>query len=90
MIAERGMRRSLTAIFDKFFLEEAYATSVPLSQSLRDLLLPLLEMVSESDFLRADSLGYWRREAICFFCRDLSFSAQSGRNHESRLAYSLD
>ena len=32
----------------------------PPSQSLRDLLLPLLQLVSESDVLRADSLGYWR------------------------------
>jgi murein peptide amidase A len=67
MIAQRRMRRSLTAIFDRSFLEEAYATSVPLSQSLRDLLLPLLQMVSESDSLRADSLGYWRSGGDSFF-----------------------
>jgi protein MpaA len=67
MIAERGMRRSLTTVFDRFFLEEANATPEPLSQSLRDLLLPLLQLVSESDVLRADSLGYWRSGGDPFF-----------------------
>jgi murein peptide amidase A len=67
MIAERGMRRSLAAIVDRFFLEEASATSELPSQSLRDLLLPLLQMVSESDSLRADSLGYWRSGGDLFF-----------------------
>ena len=89
MIAERGMRTSLTPIFDKFFLSGAHAVFEPRSPSLRDLLLPLLQLVSESDCgpIRWDTGA---REAICFFCRDLSFSAQSGRNHESKLAYSLD
>jgi len=67
MIAKRGMRPSLTTIFDTFFLDRAHATSEPLSQSLRDLLLPLLRLVSESDVLRADSLGYWRSGGDPFF-----------------------
>ncbi len=67
MIAERGMRTGLTTIFDKFFLEEAHAASESSSQSLRDLLLPLLQLVSESDVLRADSLGYWRSGGDLFF-----------------------
>ena len=90
MIAERGMRRSLTTIFDRFFLEDAHATSEPRAQSLRDLLLPLLQLVSESDVLRADSLGNWRSGGDPFFCRDLSFNALRTRSGESKLASSLD
>jgi len=67
MIAERGMRTSLTPIFDKFFLSGAHAVFEPRSPSLRDLLLPLLQLVSESDSLRADSLGYWRSGGDLFF-----------------------
>jgi murein peptide amidase A len=67
MIAERGMRTSLTPIFDKFFLSGAHAVFEPRSPSLRDLLLPLLQLVSESDSLRADSLGYWRSGGDPFF-----------------------
>jgi hypothetical protein len=67
MIAKRGMRPSLTTIFDKFFLGEAHAVFEPRSQSLRDLLLPLLQLVSGSDVLRADSLGYWRSGGDPFF-----------------------
>jgi hypothetical protein len=67
MIAKRGMRPSLTTIFDRFFLGEAHAVFEPPSQSLRDLLLPLLQLVSESDVLRADSLGYWRSGGDLFF-----------------------
>src|SRR5678815_6171121 len=67
MIAERGMRTSLTPIFDKFFLRGAHAVFEPRSPSLRDLLLPLLQLVSESDSLRADSLGYWRSGGDLFF-----------------------
>ena len=67
MIAERGMRTSLATIFDKFFLGGAHAVFEPRSPSLRDLLLPLLQMVSESHSLRADSLGYWRSGGDPFF-----------------------
>ncbi len=45
------MRTSLTTIFDKFFLGEAHAVFEPFAV-LRDLLLPLLQLVSESDVLQ--------------------------------------
>lgn len=35
--------------------------------SIRGLLLPLLRQVSESDFLRADSVGFWRSGGEPFF-----------------------
>ena len=64
MITERGIP---TTIFDKFFLERAHAVPESPLQSLRDLLLPLLQLVSESDVLRADSLGYLRSGGDLFF-----------------------
>ena len=67
MSSKRAMRPRLTTIFDRFVLDQAPATPGPLSQSLRDLLLPLLQLVSESDVLRADSLGYWRSGGDPFF-----------------------
>ncbi len=36
-------------------------------RSLRDLLMPMLQMASESAVLRADSLGYWRSGEDLFF-----------------------
>lgn len=36
-------------------------------RSLRDLITPVLQMVSESTVLRADSLGYWRSGQDLFF-----------------------
>jgi murein peptide amidase A len=58
---------SVAASFDNFFLEGARRISAAPSQSLRDLLLPLLQMASESDVLRGDSLGHWRSGDDLFF-----------------------
>ena len=51
MIAKRGMRPSLTTIFDKFFLDEAHAVFEPCAVR-RDLLLSLLQLISDSDVLQ--------------------------------------
>lgn len=42
-------------------------TVKPAGRSIRELLLPLLRMASDSDVLRADSVGSWRSEDESFF-----------------------
>jgi hypothetical protein len=52
---------------------------------IRDLLLPLFDMVSESACLRADSLGPWRSEGDSFFLPRFVFQRTTVRKNRIKL-----
>jgi protein MpaA len=57
----------------KFHMEESASPGANTRRSMKELLLPLFIQVGSSDFLRADSLGFWRVGADRFWLPRFAF-----------------